>query len=72
MRTHAEIIGKQITAFGRAIGADPNLVNQWRRAANGQGSIPAPYWASIADRGLATLEELAEAAASRRPDERAA
>lgn len=40
-------------------------VKQWSR----QSSVPGEYWATFADRGWATLEELATAAeAVRQPD----
>lgn len=51
------------TEMARKIGFDdPNTVHAWKRTE----SIPAPYWKAIADAGVATLEELAEAAAARR------
>lgn len=66
MRTHEQIIidGGGTKAFAEAIGAPPNRVNQMRRS----DSIPAPYWKSVVDAGLATFEELAEAAERRRPE----
>lgn len=45
--------------FARAIDADPNTVKAWKRL----NSIPAPYWQAVASADLATLDELAEAAA---------
>lgn len=64
MRTHEDIIqaGGGNAAFARAVDTDANTVNQWKR----QNSIPAPYWRAVADAGLSTLDELAEAAAARR------
>lgn len=64
MRTHQQIIvdANGPTAVAKAIGADVGLVKQWRRL----DSVPAPYWNVLADRGIATLEELAEAAEARR------
>lgn len=47
--------------FARAIGADPNTVKAWKRL----NSIPAPHWAAVAGAHLATLTELADAAARR-------
>jgi hypothetical protein len=35
-------------------------------------SIPAPYWREIAGAGVATLDELAEAAAQKRQEQSAA
>lgn len=65
-RTHAQIIvdAGGNTAFAEALGgaADANQVNQWKRGAEGRGSIPAPYWLKAVDAGLTTLEELANAA----------
>jgi len=69
-RTHGEIIragdGKTdgVAAFARAIGAPPNRVYPWERI----DSIPGPYWKAVVDAGLATFEELAEAAERRRPE----
>lgn len=64
MRTHQKIIddGSGPSAFGRAVGADPNTAKQWRR----NDSIPAAWWAAVAGADLATLEELAHAAAAKR------
>lgn len=50
-------------ALGRLIGIEPNTVKAWVRL----NSIPATHWQAIAAFGAATLDELAEAAASRRP-----
>lgn len=46
-------------ALGRLIEVDPNTVKAWKRL----NSIPAPYWHAIASAEVATLDELAEAAA---------
>lgn len=63
MRSHREIIQTLgTTAFAREIGADPNNVHQWKRA----DSIPADRWQAVATAKLATLEELATAAAARK------
>ena len=66
MRTHQQIIddSQGPSALARVVGAEPNTAKQWKR----NDSIPAPYWDAIAKAGLATLEELAAAAASRRSD----
>lgn len=60
MRTHQQIIeaASGPSALARALGIDAGTAKQWRRG----DSIPAPYWAAIAAAGIATLEELAEAA----------
>ncbi len=56
------------TEMARRIGSvDANTVHAWKRTE----SIPAPYWKSIADAKIASLDELAEAAASRRTSARA-
>lgn len=71
MRTHSEIIGDSVSAFAERVGADPNNVNQWKRAKDGQGSIPSAYWKAVALADMATLAELAEAAAQLGPIKRA-
>ena len=62
--THSGIIERADgpAALARAIGQDPNTVKAWKR----NDSIPAPHWQAIADKGVATLQELAEAAAAKR------
>lgn len=63
MRTHQQILkdaGGPAKVAG-IVGAQAGTAKQWGRA----DSIPAPYWASFAANGFATLEELAEAAAKR-------
>lgn len=73
-RTHAEIIAAGdrkttgVAAFANAISVTRNRVYPWERT----DSIPAPYWSAVVDAGLATLEELANAAALRRPETQAA
>ena len=64
MRTHQDIIDAAggASVLARAIGADPNTAKAWKRT----DSIPAPYWTAISEAKLATLEELATAAAARR------
>jgi hypothetical protein len=66
MRTHADIIND---AGGAAALHDKlgllgkiHTVRSWGQ----RDSIPADQWKAIADAGLATLEELAEAAALKR------
>lgn len=70
MRTHEEIIADAggPAALGRMVDADPNTAKKWKQ----NKSIPAAYWADIARRGLATLEELAAGAEAKRPDRAAA
>lgn len=61
--SHQEVIerGGGPARFARTIGADPNTVKAWKRL----NSIPAPYWQAVAGADLATLDELAIAAARR-------
>jgi len=70
MRSHQQIIedANGSSAVARRIGAEPGTVKQWKRL----DSIPAPYWAALAGEKIATLEELAEAAAARRASQDAA
>lgn len=64
MRTHRQIVvdAGGPDAVAGITGAQPGTAKQWKRA----DSIPAPYWKALVDAGKATLEELADAAASRR------
>lgn len=64
MRSHQQIIKDAggPTSLAKAISADPNTAKAWGRS----NSIPAPYWSAVALANLATLEELAIAAAARR------
>lgn len=64
MRTHRDIIegAGGPSAIAKATGAEPGTAKQWKRL----DSIPAAYWAAIDASGIATLRELAEAAANRR------
>jgi len=65
MRTHAAIIKDAggVRAFHDALGLTGKVhtVGSWRQ----RDSIPADHWKAIADLRFATLEELAEAAATR-------
>lgn len=70
MRTHAQIIAKagaprivEIVA-GQSI----HTVRSWRQ----RDSIPSEYWRALADAEIASLDELATAAALRRADQSAA
>lgn len=60
---HAGIIERAggPAAFARKIDRDPNTVKAWKRL----NSIPAAHWQAVADGSLATLNELAAAAAER-------
>lgn len=49
------------TALARQIDRDPNNVKAWKRL----NSIPSGHWQAIADAGVATLDELAAAAAKK-------
>lgn len=61
---HRDMIDRAggIAELGRKIGVDPNTVKAWKRL----DSIPAAYWARLSREGVATLTELAEAAALKR------
>lgn len=65
--SHRDIIQRAggPAAFGHQIKVSPNNVKAWKRL----DSIPGPYFRQIAEAGLATLEELAAAAAARRTGE---
>jgi hypothetical protein len=52
-------------ALGRSIQVDSNTVKSWKRL----DSIPSAYWQAIALADIATLEEMAFAAAESRKDE---
>ena len=68
MRTHQEIVAEVRPAvLAKLIGVDPNTAKQWKRS----DSIPAPYWDAVAKAGVASLEELAAAAAVRKGSHRA-
>ena len=64
MTTFAQIFDRTgPTEMARRIGFDdPNTVHAWKRTE----SIPAAYWRKLADAEVATLDELADAAARRR------
>lgn len=65
MRTHSQIVaaaGKPEQVALRH-GVSIHTVRSWAQ----RDSIPAEHWAVFADEGDATLEELATAAAARRP-----
>jgi len=68
MRSHQQIIADAggPSALARQLDIEPGTVKQWKRLS----SIPAPYWAAISDADIATLNELAEAAANRRVAEK--
>jgi len=66
MRSHSEIIKEATVAKIKATLAGLGFeiarvtVQQWAT----RSSIPAPYWRAISNAGLATLDELATAAAT--------
>lgn len=63
MRSHTDIIAAAggPSRLARVLKAPPGRAHQWKRL----DSIPPRYWPVIAGRGLASLEELAAAAARR-------
>jgi len=64
MRSHTDIIAAAggPSRLARALRAPSGRAHQWKRL----DSIPPRYWPDLARRGLASLEELAAAAARRR------
>lgn len=68
MRSHSAVIDhKQVAMLAEQLGVSVHTVRSWKQ----RDSIPAEYWAALETRGVATLEELAEAAAKRpKPNER--
>jgi len=64
MVTHIDIIERAggPSALGRIVGASANTAKAWKRT----GSIPAPFWAAIAEADIASLDELAGAVDRRR------
>lgn len=66
MRTHAAILkDAEADKLAEHLGLSVNTVRAWRQ----RDSIPGEYWKQIDGLGIATLEELAEAAASKRAAE---
>lgn len=64
MRDHPEIVKTAgIEAVAEATGASIHTVRSWIQ----RESIPAEHWKLFADRGWATLEELAETVKPRKP-----
>lgn len=63
MRTHEQIItdANGPSALARIVGVDAGTAKKWRQG----DSIPAPYWEAIAEAKIATLDELAAAAATK-------
>lgn len=68
MRTHRQIIQKhgasRLVRDLQGVGVRVNVTTPQRWA--DRDSIPGEYWATLADLEVATLDELAAAAASRR------
>ena len=64
MRTHLQVITDAggYKAAAERLGLMPNRVRFWER----RQAIPPEEWAAVAQAGLATLEELARAAAARK------
>ena len=65
MRTHSQIVkdaGTDALPERASIAVSIHTVRSWRA----RDSIPGPYWQSLVDAGLATLDELAAAADVRR------
>lgn len=68
MRTHAAIIrSRPASTISDALSVSLHTVRSWAQ----RNSIPAEHWAGVRDLGMATLEELAEAAAARASQEAA-
>lgn len=68
MRTHADIIrSRPANAVSTALSVSLHTVRSWAQ----RNSIPAEHWAGIRDLEMATLEELADAAATRATQEAA-
>lgn len=69
MTAHSDIISRFTgpAEFAREAGMTLGAAKQARR----RGSIPPEYWQALASAGRATLEELAEAAATRRQQDAA-
>jgi hypothetical protein len=63
MATHAEIVRRSgaDAELSGALGVRPHQVRDWRL----RNSIPPEHWQAFSERGYATLEELAAAAADR-------
>lgn len=72
MRTHSDIIrdagGAQALHAQLGLARKLNTVRSWVQ----RGSIPAKHWRALADRGFATVDELATGAATRTVEQRAA
>lgn len=63
MHTHSQIVKRAGAAddVARARGVSVHTVRSWIK----RNSIPAEHWAAFARDGIATLDELAQAAAER-------
>lgn len=63
MRTHAEIIRPQdAPALAQQLGVSVHTVLSWRQ----RNSIPAEHWKALDAARIASLEELADAAAAKK------
>lgn len=69
MRTHQDIISDAggYKALAQRMGLSPERVRFWAR----RGSIPPEFWRALKGAKAATLEELADAAATRAQSEAA-
>lgn len=65
MRTHTDIVkaAGQPEAVGGVLGVSRHTVRSWVQ----RDSIPADKWAAFAAQGWATLDELAQAVAFKKP-----
>lgn len=65
MRTHTDIVkaAGQPEAVGTALGVSRHTVRSWIQ----RDSIPADHWITFAAQGWASLDELAKAAARKKP-----
>ncbi len=68
MKTHTEVIKPQdAPKLADRLGVSVHTVLSWRQ----RNSIPAEHWKALDEDGVATLGELAEAAAAKRQQDAA-
>jgi hypothetical protein len=68
MRTHSDIIrAATVPALHDRLGISLHTIRSWAQ----RDSIPADQWKPLADAGLTSLDELAEAAATRKQQDAA-